>query len=139
MREVMLTFHFIGLTMGLGTGFAQAFLGTVVSKMPPDEAIKFRLHSLVLGKMGFIGITLLVISGLYLITPYWKTLPSNPLLILKLILVSILIGLITLINIASKKAKGGDAEVQFKKMGSLGKLTLMTGLVILVLAVAIFH
>jgi hypothetical protein len=29
MREVMLTFHFIGLAMGLGTGFAHAFLGKI--------------------------------------------------------------------------------------------------------------
>lgn len=32
MREVMLIFHFIGLTMGLGTGFAHAFLGAAVTK-----------------------------------------------------------------------------------------------------------
>ena len=139
MREVMLALHFIGLTMGLGTGFAQAFLGIAVSKMPPDEAIKFRLHSLVLGKMGTIGIVLLIFSGLYLITPYWKVLPTSPLLILKLVLVTILVVLITLINIASKKAKEGDAEAQFKKMGLLGKLTLTTGLAILVLAVIIFR
>ena len=78
MREVMLILHFIGLTMGLGTGFAHAFLGIVISKMQPDEATKFRLHSLVLGKMGFIGIVLLIFSGLYLMTPYWKVLPSTP-------------------------------------------------------------
>ena len=139
MREVMLILHFIGLTMGLGTGFAHAFLGIVISKMPPDEATKFRLHSLVLGKMGFIGIALLIFSGLYLMTPYWKVFPSTPLLILKLVLVTILVVLITLISIASKKAKNGDAEGQFKKMGPLGKMALITGLVIVILAVSIFH
>jgi len=139
MREVMLTLHFIGLTMGLGTGFAQAFLGIVISKMPPGEATKFRLHSLVLGKMGFIGIVLLIFSGLYLMTPYWKVLPSTPLLILKLVLVTILVVLITLISITSKRAKNGDAEGSFKKMGPLGKMALITGLVIVILAVSIFH
>ncbi len=41
MREVMLILHFIGLTMGLGTSFAHAFLGIITSKMPADEATNF--------------------------------------------------------------------------------------------------
>ena len=67
MREVMLILHFIGLTMGLGTSFAHAFLGIATAKMSAEEIIKFRLHTMVLSKMGNIGIILLVISGLYLL------------------------------------------------------------------------
>jgi uncharacterized membrane protein SirB2 len=139
MRELMLAFHFIGLAMGLGTGFAHAFLGSATKKMSPDEAIKFRLHSLVLGNMGHIGITLLLISGFYLMTPYWKVLTSMPWLMIKLALVAILIVLIALINIASKKAKQGDAERQFKKTGVLGKLTLIVSLAIVIVAVVVFR
>jgi uncharacterized membrane protein len=139
MREVMLIFHFIGLAMGLGTGFAHAFLGGATAKMSADEAIKFRVHSLVLGKMGHIGIALLLFSGLYLVTPYWKILPSYPWLIVKLVLVMILIVLISLINIAGKKAKQGDAERQLKKMQAMGKMTLITGLAIVIVAVIVFH
>jgi uncharacterized membrane protein len=139
MKEVMLILHFLGLTMGLGTGFAHAFLGAATAKMSPDEVTKFRLHTLVLGKMGNIGITLLLISGFYLITPYWKTLSSMPLLVTKLALVAILIVLIGLISIAGKKAKNGDAERQFKKMATLGKLTLITGIAIVIVAVCVFH
>ena len=139
MREVMLILHFIGLAMGLGTSFAHAFLGIIISKMPDDEATKFRLHSLVLSRMGNIGIVILVFSGLYLITPYWKILPSSPLLILKLALVSILVLLIILINLLSGKAKKGNAEVQLRKMEQLGKMTLIIGLTIVILAVYIFH
>jgi len=40
--------------------------------------------------MGHIGITMLIISGLYLMTPFWKTLNARPLLITKLILVLVL-------------------------------------------------
>ena len=139
MREVMLILHFIGLTMGLGTGLAHAFLGIITPKMSADEATKFRLHSLVLSKMGNIGITLLLISGIYLVIPYWDLLPSLPLLILKLILVIILVVLIVLINLFSKKAMKGDAERQLKKMERLGKMTLIIGLGIIILAVNIFH
>ncbi|HTE32222.1 MAG TPA: hypothetical protein VK666_17700 [Chryseolinea sp.] len=139
MREIMLILHFVGLTMGLGTSFAHAFLGIVTSKMTADEATKFRLHSLVLSKMGNTGIVFLIVSGLYLITPYWNVLPSLPLLILKLALVVILVVLIAMINLSTKKAEKGDPEVQLKKMEQLGKMTLLIGSIIVVLAVYIFH
>ena len=139
MRELMLILHFVGLTMGLGTSFAHAFLGIATSKMTASEVTKFRLHSLVLSRMGNIGIVLLIVSGLYLITPYWKILPSMPLLILKLALVVILVALLTMINLLTKKAEKGDPEVQLKKMEQLGKMTLIIGSTIVVLAVYIFH
>ena len=56
MKVLMLTLHFVGLTMGLGTGFANAFLGTIASRMSAGEATRFRLRVLVLSKMGYIGI-----------------------------------------------------------------------------------
>lgn len=139
MREAMLIFHFIGLAMGLGTGFAHAFLGAGAAKMSKDEATKFRLNTLVLSYMGHVGIALLLISGFYLITPYWKSLSSMPLLMTKLALVLALVILISLLGIAGKKAKNGDAENQFKKMEILGKLTLLIGLAIVVVAVTVFH
>jgi uncharacterized membrane protein len=139
MREGMLVLHFIGLTMGLGTSFAHAFLGIATSKMSTDDATKFRLHTLVLSRMGHIGIGLLIVSGLYLMTPYWTILPSSPLLILKLTLVLVLVIILTLINSSSKKARQSDAAGQLKKMEQLGKMTLIIGLTIVVLAVYIFH
>jgi uncharacterized membrane protein len=139
MREVMLVLHFVGLTMGMGTGIAHAFLAMATSKMSADEATKFRLHTLVLGKMGHAGIGLLVVSGLYLITPYWKILPSSPLLILKLTLVVVLLIIITLISSAAKKAQKGDAEAHLKKIQQLGKITLPISIIIVILAVYIFH
>ncbi|HEY5826335.1 MAG TPA: hypothetical protein VIT44_18325 [Cyclobacteriaceae bacterium] len=139
MREPMLILHFVGLTMGLGTGFAHAFLGMATAKMSPDEVVKFRVHSLVLGRMGTIGIGLLIVSGLYLITPYWSVLTSMPLLMLKLALVILLVVLITMINSLTKKAIQGNAAEYLKKMEKLGKMTLPIGLIIIILAVYIFH
>jgi uncharacterized membrane protein len=89
--------------------------------------------------MGHIGIALLLISGFYLITPYWKVLTSTPLLMVKLSLVLVLIVLIAMINIAGKKAMNGDAERQFKKMKTMGKLTLLISVGIVIVAVNIFH
>ena len=139
MREVMLILHFIGLTMGLGTSFAHAFLDKLISKLEKEEATKFRLQVMVLSKMGYIGISLLIVSGVYLIIPYWSSLSQNPLLIVKLILVFILAILILLIGRGTKKAYKENAEGNLKKIEPMGKLTLIIGITIVILAVNIFH
>ncbi len=139
MREVMLIIHFIGLAMGLGTSIGFIFLGIAASKMEKEEARKFGLNAFAMSKMGQIGLVLLVISGLYLMTPFWKTLPVMPLLIVKLILVVVLIALITFMAFAMKKAKNGDLVAQQKTIPTLGRIAMLTVLIILTLAVFIFH
>lgn len=139
MREVMLILHMIGIVMGMGTGFAHAFLGKSMAKMKLDEAMKLSLQTLALTKMGNIGIVLAVFSGFYLIIPYWSSLTENPLLILKLILVITLAILITMINLFSIKAMKGESEVYLKKIEILGKITMMLDLSIIILAVSVFH
>lgn len=138
MREVMLVVHFLGLTMGLGTSFGYMFLGIAASKMPKDEALKFTLQSFSLSTMGTIGIILLVLSGGYLMTPYWASLPDRPLLIAKLTLVVVLIVLIILLNIASGKAKKGDTA-QLGKIRVMGQFSMLTAVAIVVLAVLNFR
>ena len=139
MREIMLIVHFIGLAMGLGTGIGFLIFGNVASKLEKEDAKKFMLNAFSLIKMAQIGLVLLVISGLYLMTPYWKTLPLTPLLITKLALVVILIVLVITNSVAMSKAKKGNFLNQRKKIQALGRITLLTVLIIVILAVYIFH
>lgn len=139
MREILLILHFIGLVMGLGTSFAFMFLGMASSKLPKDEARKFSIHAFALSKMGHIGLTLLVVTGILLMEPYWATLFDNPLLLAKLFLVLVLAALIGIISATSKKAKAGDFEKHMKKMAPLGRLSMLVGITIVVLAVYLFY
>ena len=139
MREIMLVIHLLGLSMGLGTSFGFMFLGIAASKMDKEEAQKFTLNTFALSKMGTIGIILLVISGGYMITPYLKVLGTMPFLIVKLILVLILIALIILLNRSSKKAKAGDFKNQLKRIQMLGRFSLLTAILIVIMAVLSFH
>ena len=139
MKDVMLITHFIGLVMGVGTSFALIFLGRVKSKMEKLEGQKFMLNTLALGKMGQIGLSLLILSGGYLMTPYWGSLSNSSLLMTKLVFVSLLIVFIVIISTLAKKAKQGDTEKQLKKIELFIKLALLTGLTIVILAVYNFH
>jgi uncharacterized membrane protein len=139
MREVMLILHFLGLTMGLGTSFAHLFLSGATSKMSADEAGKFQLRTLALTRMGHIGLALLLISGLYLITPYWKVISSMPMLIVKLSLVALLITLISIISIAARKAQKSGSPDAMKKIIPIGKVTFIVGIAIVIIAVYVFR
>jgi len=139
MRDALLIIHFIGLAMGLGTSFAFMFLGIASSKMEENEARKFTLNTFALSRMGHIGLTLLVLSGIFLMTPYWQSLTAMPLLMAKLILVVVLGALIGILSSTAKKAKEGDTGIHLKKIKTLGRLSLLTALIIVVLAVYGFH
>ena len=88
--------------------------------------------------MGHIGLSMLIISGGYLMTPYWKILPTNHLLMAKLSLVLILIVIISVIGVASRKAKKGDLSV-LRKIKKLGPVSLLISITIVILAVLVFH
>ena len=135
----MLILHFIGLAMGLGTSFAMLFLGIASSKMAPEKGREFMLNAMAVSRMGQIGLVLLLISGSYLMTPYWAGLPEQPLLITKLVLFVALGGLVGVLSSKARKARGGDAEAQMKAMAPIGRLALLTALATVVLAVLVFR
>jgi uncharacterized membrane protein len=139
MREIMLIIHFIGLAMGLGTSIGYIFLAAAGSKMEKTEQQKFMFNSFSLSRMGQTGLVLLIISGGYLMTPYWSLLSSMPLLIAKLSLVLLLTILIIIVNSMMVKAKKGEAEKYLAKIPVLGRISLLIVLTIVVLAVYIFH
>ena len=139
MRDIMLILHFIGLAMGLGTSFAHAFLGKTIAKLELSEATKFRRQIMALSQMGYTGAVLLLVSGIYLIIPYWPTIMSLPLLIIKLVLFLLLLVLIFLINRAAIQNLKNDTNDNLKQIAIMGKLDLLISIVIIILAVTIFH
>lgn len=139
MKDTMLIIHFLGLAMGLGTSFGFMFLGFASAKMEPAAAREFRMNTFALSRMGHLGLALLIISGLYLITPYWSVLGEMPLLIAKLVLVVLLGAVIGIVSSTARKLKAGDPGASPGKVEALGKVAMLTAVAIVVLAVLIFH
>lgn len=138
-RDTMLIIHFIGLAMGLGTSFTHIFLSKALLKLSPDEKIKFSRQTKDLSVMGAIGTILLLISGIYLIIPYWPALKHMHLLIAKLILFLFLVILILFINLNAKRNLNKGIEESSKGIKVMGKMTFLLGVIIVILAVMIFH
>ena len=139
MKDAMLIVHFIGLAMGLGTSLGFMFLGIAAGKMEKSEALKFSLNTLAMSRMGHIGLALLVISGIYLMTPYWGRLFEIPTLMAKLALVLLLGALIGIISSRGRKARETNSEEALAKIQPIGKISLLTALAIVILAVLTFH
>ena len=139
MRDVMLVTHFIGLAMALGAGFANLFLGVVASKLEPSERGSFMSKLMILGRMGQIGLGLLLLSGFYLITSYWKIIGEMPLLMGKLSLVAILIISVSRIIFLANKAKKENNPAILMKIKPLGMLNFFLAIAIVILAVLTFH
>ncbi len=72
-------------------------------------------------------------------TPWWGSLMNRPLLLTKLVLVLILTTLIVVGTIFGKKFKREKDKKYLPKIEMIGKGILMLGLVIVILAVFVFH
>lgn len=139
MHEVMLILHFVGLAMGLGSGIGFLFLGLAAGKLSPEKRSAYLLDAFPIARMGQYGLLILVISGGYLMTPYWGVLGSLPMLIAKLILVLVLGAVIGVNSSLARKARKGNAEAIIPRMSMLGRVALLTALAIVVLAVLVFR
>jgi len=139
MRDFFLFIHFIGLAMGVGTGFANLFLGAAAAKLEPAERGPFMLKTTVLIRMGQTGIGLLLLSGFALATPFWKSLSDMPTFMAKLGLVVVLLITITITSIQVREAKKENNPALLAKLKPLGMLNLILGISIMIMAVITFH
>jgi uncharacterized membrane protein len=139
MHDLFLVIHLVGLTMALGAGFANLFLGVTASKLEPAERGSFMAKTTILMRMGQTGLGLLLLSGFYLITPYWEVLSDMPTLITKLALILLLVIMVTAISLRVRKAKKENDPSQQAKLKPLGMINFLIGIAILILAVLTFH
>ena len=139
MRDAMLFFHFLGLIMGMGAGFASLFLGVSNRKLPPDELQKFMLKLRAVAYMGLTGMIVLIISGGALATPFWSIIGSMPYFMIKLSLVAVLLTLVILMDVRWRAAvkKGGGPDLLV--IAKLGRVALPVGILIVLFAVLQFH
>jgi uncharacterized membrane protein len=139
MRDLMLIFHLLGVVMAVGNYFAQFFLGIAASKMTIAESDSFLTKALYLNYMGKLGLTLLILSGGYLMTPYWGLVMIHPALFAKLVFVGIIIVLIVISSIITKKVKKEGGEKNLARLRNINFLSVLISVIIMILAVSVFH
>lgn len=135
----MLIAHIVGVVLGVGASFSFLFMGLSLKKKTKEEADQLLLNLLPINLMGKIGLTLLILSGGYLMTPYWSIMTNMPYLMAKLILVAVLVVCIGIMEMYTKKAKQNNGGVYLDKLSGIGRFVLAIGVLIIILAVLTFH
>jgi uncharacterized membrane protein len=138
----LLFLHFIGLALGVGTGFAQITLGRATRDMSPEERTKFMLRASALAKNGSVGLLLLLVSGIgmAIMRGFGATLQwGGGAFHLKLTLTVIFIGLFGYVQVLLQRAKREGGGPVMARLPRLGQVLLSISVAIVVCAVIAFH
>lgn len=138
MREIMLIIHFLGMILAIGPMAIIVFSRMATSKMEKEQSAGF-MHGLFrLNTVAHIGVTLSLVSGGYLMTPYWNMLGSMPFLIAKLSLYLVLLFTLSMISVASRKARENQPGSSILKTMNWARASFVIGLTIVVFAAVVF-
>jgi hypothetical protein len=138
----LLILHFIGLALGIGTGFANMTLGMSLAKLPEAERGPLAMRFLVLSKNGSIGLTLLILTGVGMMlmrgvpaTFAWGGGAFHA----KLTLVVLMIGIFGYMQMLIAKLKKEGPGPAAQKLPVLGRVMLLLGIGVIVCATIAFH
>jgi len=140
---VLLVLHFLGLSLGVGTGFAMLRLGIASAKLDPAERRSFMLRTMSVSKNGSIGFLLLVLTGLgmlFMRGPASVFAAGGPAFHAKLTLVVIMAGVLGYTQMLQKRARSESGGA--KAMATLpkaGAALLLLGVGIVIAAVIAFQ
>lgn len=142
MYTTLLVLHFLGLALGVGTGFAQMTLGIAARDMAPPERTQFMLRASALGKNGSIGLLLLIVSGLGMMalrgfsaTLQWGGGAFHA----KLTLVVVLIGVFGYLQVLVRRVRREAGGPAMAKLPKVGQAMLGLGIAVVICAVIAFH
>lgn len=144
MLDLWLVLHFLGLALGVGTGFAMMTLGIATKDMAPADRATFMRRASALSRNGSVGLLLLIVSGVaILLTRGVDTvMMAGPPFHIKLTLVVILIGVFGYMQVLMRKSRSADGAVAAAaaaRMAIVSKIMLLLGVSIVICAVLAFQ
>ena len=142
MLDLWLILHFLGVALGVGTGFAMLTLGLSTKDMPPAERGAFMRRASVIGLNGSIGLALLIGSGVGLlltrgvdVVMAWGGMWFH----IKLTLVAVLIGVFGYMQVLVRKARSADGAAAAARIPLISRIMLLVAVSIVISAVLAFH
>lgn len=139
MYTLLLFVHFIGLAMGVGTGFAILRIARSNRHLPPPEmgALMQKISALRLN--GYVGFALLIASGLAMVgmRPYLASVGGGAFRAKMTLVVLMVVNIGVMHSVMGKAKRAGGPPP--KLLMKLGNLNFAMGVVTVLLAVVAFH
>ncbi len=136
--QTLMVVHFLGLAMGLSTGFANMVMAGLIAKAAPNDKAVLSRFAPAMSRVGVIGLAMLWASGVAIVLTRYGTFSILPRpFIAKLTAVVLLTIAVAYINLLMPKAQRGDAAAQ-ARIQTLGKLTAPLAVIAIIFAVISF-
>jgi hypothetical protein len=138
-NKILLMLHFIGLAMGFSVAFANIVMAIVMSKAAPQEKPILGRFPLAMSKVGYIGLTVLWVTGVTMVFTRWhgfSTLP--PTFHMKLTAVVLLTITVGYIHAQEIKLKKGNTTA-LARIEKAGKASALFALIAVIFAVLTFN
>ena len=130
--------HFLGLALGLSTGFANMVMAGLIAKAAPNEKAVLARFPPAMSRVGAIGLVLLWASGIAIVLTRYGTFSILPRpFIVKLSAVVLLTLIVGYIHVLMPRAQRGDAAAT-ARIQTLGKITGPLALIAIIFAVITF-
>ena len=136
--QFLLVVHFLGLALGLSSGFANMVMAGLIAKAAPNEKAVLARFPPAMSRVGAIGLALLWASGLSIVYTRYGTFSILPRpFIVKFAAVVLLTLIVIYINVLMPRAQKGDAAAM-ARIQLLGKLTGPLAIIAIIFAVITF-
>jgi hypothetical protein len=134
----LMVVHFLGLAVGLSTGFANMVMAGLIAKAAPQEKAVLGRFPPAMARVGAIGLAMLWASGIAIVLTRYGTFAILPRpFIIKLTAVVLLTLIVGYIHVLMPRAQRGDAAAM-ARIQLLGKITGPLAIIAIIFAVITF-
>jgi len=137
--NTLVILHFLGLTMGVSTGFANMAMAGVMAKAAPNEKPILARFAPAMSRIGAVGLALLWVTGIAIVQTRYGSFAVLPRpFLVKLAAVVVLTLLVGYIHVLMPRAQRGDMAAA-ARIQTVGKLTGPFALIAIIFAVIAFN
>jgi hypothetical protein len=136
--QTLLVVHFLGLAMGLSTGFANMAMAGLIRKAAPNEIGVLSRFPPAMSRIGIVGLALLWASGIAIVLTRYGSFSILPRpFLVKLAAVVLLTLAVIYIQVLLPRAQRGD-QAAMARIQLLGRLTAPLAIIAIIFAVITF-
>ena len=130
--------HFLGLALGMSSGFANMVMAGLIRKAAPQEKAVLARFPPAMSKLGIVGLAMLWGSGLAIVWTRYGTFEVLPrIFLVKLAAVVLLTAIVIYIHFLQQRVQKGDTSAM-ARIQLMGKLTGPLAVIAVIFAVITF-